>query len=366
MYALPPQSQRPNMDVLQYYLDITDPFISAMTPRHQTKPQIQPDCRFLLLPLPEHALLAFGGFVDKLRFSADEEDLSQQRYCQWTVSGLAPGTVRASSGVEVAVEVVAEEVDLTRYDYLVIFGCRQPSMAQALAPEYKALLQRASRLGVTLVAVDNASFMLAEAGLLKGHKVALHWRHQQEFSAAYPDIGFHNEALYHIDGKRVSCAGGSATIDLATALLERHCGPTRALKGLADMLVDESRAATHALRSLAESGGDSRPTQRAVALMRQHLAGFSGGSSDIERIAAQVGLSRRQLDRAFMTDHKMTAYRFWQDLRMRHVHWRLHNSTQRLSQIADEVGFSDVSHLCRAFKQRYGTTPQALRKRQPK
>lgn len=325
----------------------------------------QPDCRFLLLPLPEHALLAFGGFVDKLRFSADEEDLSQQRYCQWTVAGLSAGTVRASSGVEVAVEA-AEELDLTRYDYLVIFGCRQPSMAQALAPQYQSLLQRASRLGVALVAVDNASFMLAEADLLKGHRVALHWRHQQEFSAAYPHIAIHSEALYHIDGNRISCAGGSATIDLATALLERHCGPTRALKGLADMLVDESRAATHALRSLAQSGGHSRPTQRAVALMRQHLAGFSGGgSSDIERIAAQVGLSRRQLDRAFMADHGMTAHSYWQDLRLRHVHWRLHNSSQRLSQIADEVGFSDVSHLCRAFKRRFGTTPQALRRSDP-
>ncbi|MBY6108028.1 helix-turn-helix domain-containing protein [Ferrimonas balearica] len=326
----------------------------------------QPDCRFLLLPLPEHALLAFGGFVDKMRFSADEEDLSQQRYCQWTVTGLNPGTVRASSGVEIAIDAPVTALELADYDYLVIFGCRQPSMAQALAAEYRPLLQRASRCGVSLVAVDNASFLLAEAGLLAGHSVALHWRHQQEFRAAFPDIPIHADALYHLDGNRISCAGGSATIDLATALLERHCGPTRALKGLADMLVDESRAASHALRSLVDSGGRSRPTQRAVALMRQHLAGFSGGgSSDIERIAAQVGLSRRQLDRAFTEEHGMTCHQYWLELRLRHVHWRLHNSSQRLSQIADEVGFTDVSHLCRAVKRRYGATPQTLRQTKP-
>lgn len=40
-----------------------------------------PDLRFLLLPLPEFALLPFGGFLDKLRFSADDEDYSRQRYC---------------------------------------------------------------------------------------------------------------------------------------------------------------------------------------------------------------------------------------------------------------------------------------------
>lgn len=33
-----------------------------------------PDIRFLLLPLPEFAMLPFGGFLDKLRFAADDED----------------------------------------------------------------------------------------------------------------------------------------------------------------------------------------------------------------------------------------------------------------------------------------------------
>ena len=57
-----------------------------------------PDLRFLLLPLPEFALLPFGGFLDKLRFSADDEDYSRQRYCAWTILGLQPGHVLSSSG----------------------------------------------------------------------------------------------------------------------------------------------------------------------------------------------------------------------------------------------------------------------------
>ncbi|MBY6187282.1 helix-turn-helix domain-containing protein [Marinobacter hydrocarbonoclasticus] len=326
----------------------------------------QPDVRFLLLPLPDLALLAFGGFIDKLRFSADEEDLSQQRYCQWQVLGLEPGTIRASSGVEIAVDVTPGQVQFERFDYLVIFGCRQPSLAQTLAPRYRRLLHQASRQGVSLVAVDNASFLLAEAGLLKGYSVALHWRHQQEFHAAYPEIRIETDSLYHMDGKRISCAGGSAAIDLAAALLERHCGPERALKGLADMLVDENRTATHHLRSLEDSGGVQRHTQRAVALMRQHLVGLPGTglTGGIEVIAGQVGLSRRQLDRCFTQDFGLSAHQYWQTLRLRHVHWRLLNSGHRLSQLAEEAGFSDVSHLCRTFKKHYGLTPQALRNAQ--
>ncbi len=57
-----------------------DPSIGAET---AAPPPVvaRPDVRFLLLPLPEFALLPFGGFVDKLRFSADEADRSRQRYC---------------------------------------------------------------------------------------------------------------------------------------------------------------------------------------------------------------------------------------------------------------------------------------------
>ncbi len=38
------------------------------------------------------------------------------------------------------------------------------------------------------------------------------------------------------------CARGLAAIDLVVELLARGCGRTRALKGLADMLVDETHS----------------------------------------------------------------------------------------------------------------------------
>ena len=57
-----------------------------------------PDIRLLILPLPDFALLPFGAFLDKLRFSADDEDYSQQRYCSWTVAGLGGEPVPSSSG----------------------------------------------------------------------------------------------------------------------------------------------------------------------------------------------------------------------------------------------------------------------------
>ncbi len=73
------------------------------------------------------------------------------------------------------------------------------------------------------------------------------------------------DQLYCIDAGRITCAGGTAAIDLAVALLSLSCGRTRALKGLADMLVDETRDSRHALRSLEPGVGQGRQVQRAQA-----------------------------------------------------------------------------------------------------
>lgn len=318
-----------------------------------------PDVRFLLLPLPGFGMLPFGGFVDKLRFSADEADCSQQRYCAWQVLGLRPGLISSSSGIGVKVDVIAEEVLLSNYDYLVVFGSRTARKNIDDADEYRGLLRKAVSEGLELVSIDNASFLLAACGLLAGHKVSVHWRHEQEFRTAFPHIELCNELLYCFDRGRVSCSGGSAAIDVAVELLARHCGRTRALKGLADMLVDEARGASHHLRSLDVEGVNERHVGRAISLMRTHM----GERKTADEIAASVSLSRRQLDRLFQRQFGRTTHGHWTEMRLQHVLWRLVNSDLSLGMLADEIGIQDTSYLCKLFRKRFGESPNSLRRK---
>jgi len=321
-----------------------------------------PDVRFLLLPLPEFTMLPFGGFLDKLRFSADEEDYSQQRYCTWQILGLKSGYIASSSGVSVAVQATVDDVELASYDYLVVFGGRSARNSQQLTDQYSNVLRQAAAKGVTLVSIDNACFLFAATGLLNNHSVAVHWRHVQEFRTAYPRIDIRTEQLYCVDGKRISCAGGSAAIDLAVELLARHCGRTRALKGLADMLVDEARGQLHQLKSLDEdiraNNATGRHVGRAIGLMRQLLA----EPKTVDDLAGMLAVSRRQLDRLFKDSLGQTAREYWAEMRLQHVHWRVVNSDHSLLYLADEVGIQDVSYLCKVFRKRFGVSPNTLRK----
>ncbi|MBC3474509.1 helix-turn-helix domain-containing protein [Pseudomonas sp. Rh2] len=320
-----------------------------------------PDLRLLILPLPDFALLPFGGFLDKLRFSADDEDYSRQRYCCWTLLGLTDDPVPSSSGAVVHVHVMPEQLELRGYDYLVVFGGRSAGATAQLAPRYQGLLRQAVKAGVKLVAVDNAAFLLAACGLLDGHKVVVHWRHEVEFRASFPHLQVLPEQLYCIDGGRITCAGGTAVIDLAVELLSAACGRTRALKGLADMLVDETRHSRHALRSLETGAGQGRQVTRALALMRHHL----GAKLSVEQLASELGISRRQLDRQFQASHGMSAKGWWLEMRLQQARWRLLNSSHSLAQIADEVGLGDASYLGKCVRRRFGCTAQVLRRTGP-
>lgn len=319
---------------------------------------LAPDVRLLILPLPEFTLLPFGGFLDKLRFSADDEDYSQQRYCRWDIVGLKPGTVTSSSGIEITIQLTPQQVRWSDYDYLVIFGGRSAAGTRRRAKAYASLVKSAARHGLTLVSIDNACFLLAELGLLDGHKVALHWRHAVEFEAAFPRIPIKTEQLYLFDGKRISCAGGSAAIDLAVELLVQHCGRTRALKGLADMLVDEARESRHLLKSQSAEPQVGRHVGRAIGLMRQRLA----SADSVADLVASVGVSRRQLDRLFLARFEQTAQAYWLEMRLQHLRWRLLNSGSSLAALADEIGAHDASHVGKLFRRRFGMSPGQFRK----
>jgi transcriptional regulator GlxA family with amidase domain len=210
---------------------------------------------------------------------------------------------------------------------------------------------------LSLVCIDNASFLFAEAGLLNGYKVALHWRHVPEFRAAFARIDLRSEMIYCFDRDRISCSGGSAAIDMAVELLSRHCGRERALKGLADMLVDEPRSQAHRLKSLEVEPDTGRHLSRAISLMRTLMA----DQMKVPELAHRIGIGRRHLDRLFIARFQLSAHDYWSTMRMNHVHWRVLNSNNSLAGIADEVGVGNASHLCRVFRRKFGYSPASLR-----
>ncbi len=317
----------------------------------------RPDLRIAFLLAPEFSMLPLGGFLDTLRHAADEADRSRPIYCAWTILSHDMKPVASSAGVSMMPHAVID-LDDVDYDYVLVHGGRLEGLPHTPV-SYLVYLRRAAALGVPLIGLDSGSFLLAEAGLMDGYRACVHWRHRRDFSARYPRCRADTGALYTIDRDRITCPGGTAAIDLAVDLIARHCGRSRALKGMADLLVDEPRGAHHQVRSYREGhDADADPRlQRAVAQMRAQMS----DPVPVARLARACGTSERQLGRLFKRYYRQTPAGYWRRMRLDHAAWRLLNSHHSLERIAYECGFSDASHLSTTFRRAFGITPRRYR-----
>ncbi len=317
---------------------------------------VEPGIRVGFVLSPDFTLLAFAGFVDTLRHSADEADRSRQIHCRWTILGADLEPVRASCGAKVAPWETYSDPEA--FDYVVIVGGLTSALGDH-APATFDFLRLARRRGVPVVGLCTGTFAMAEAGLLRGRRCAVHLRHREEFAERYPDTAIAMGELFVFDGDAVSCVGGTASIDLAVELVMRHCGRARALKGLTDLSVDELRTSGHLPRmphdDLADS--DSWRVAQAVRLMRSRL----DRPLTIRGLAERLGTSVSQLDRDFARHARSTPTAVWRQMRLSRAKWLLLNTDRTAAGIAHECGFADGSHLARSFKAAFGETPRAFR-----
>jgi transcriptional regulator GlxA family with amidase domain len=309
---------------------------------------------FLLMP--NFTLTAFASFIDVLRLSADEGDRSRPIDCSWQVMGLDRHPLQASCGVS-----VLPTSDLTNpaaFDYLVVVGGLLRSV-QALPKSLGSYLHRAAGAGVTLVGVCTGSFILCRLGLMTQHKCCVSWYHYRDFLEEFPGLVPVADRMFVIDGKRITCSGGTGVADLAAQIVSERLGRSVAQKALHILLVNRPRSEMDAQPSppLQMESDDIR-VSRALLLMEQNLA----EPLSISNIARHAGVSVRQLERVFGEHLKSTPQEAYLALRLRHGRWMLGNNEFTSSRIAAELGFSDASHFGRSFKSTYGTTPAAFRR----
>lgn len=317
----------------------------------------QPDVRIGFILSPDFTLLPFAGFIDAVRHAADERDRSRQVYCHWGVIAPNRQPVRSSCGVEVLPWRRFD--DPSNYDYIVAVGGLLTSFDQH-DPRIFNYLRDAAVAGVRLVGLCTGSFVLGEAGQLDGVRCAVHVDHVAEFKDRYPRAIPLPNAIYTFDQDRITCPGGTAAIDVAVEILSQRCGASRGTKGLAAMVVDQHRKAHHAGRMSfqeLEHCGDSR-VEQAVLLMRQALS----EPISIDEIARKLSISRRQLNRVFKEKSGKSPQELWRDMRLEHARWRLLNTSNSVTEIAHECGFSDCAHFVRWFQRKHGRSPTAFRR----
>lgn len=92
-----------------------------------------------------------------------------------------------------------------------------------------------------MASVCSGTFLLAQAGLLDGLRVATHWLMADMFERLFPQIELDREAIFVQQGSVWTSAGISAGIDLALAQVEADCGRAMAMQVARRMVVHYRR-----------------------------------------------------------------------------------------------------------------------------
>ncbi len=300
-----------------------------------------------LLLLPGFSLMTFASAVEPLR---QANHLSGEALYDWRLLSLDGGPVSASSGAQIAVDAsVYRRVKLAR-----LLVCAGIGADEVDDDKLFARLRRLDRSGVKVGAIGTATYVLARADLLAGHRCTIHWESLAAFQDAFPDIDVRAK-LYEIDRGRITCAGATACLDLMLHLIELRLGQELAGAVAQQFNLAHIRFADH--EPLMPAPG--RPSRfhpklpAALSLMEAHLE----VPLTLDQLAAAVGLSKRQLERVFRRHLGASVMQHYRMSRLRRARRLILQSSLSIAEIAAASGFVSPSGFARRYRQAFGRNP---------
>jgi transcriptional regulator GlxA family with amidase domain len=305
-----------------------------------------------LLLVEGFALMSFASVVEPLRAA----NLLAGRTLYAVRAIPAVGEVAASSA-GVLVPAQGRVGDAADFDLILVVAGGDPAAfrdGRAIA-----WLRRAARRGVTLGGVSGGPVILARAGLMTGRRMTVHWEHAAALAETVPGLLL-ERTLYVIDRDRVTCAGGTAPMDLMHALIAGHHGTDFARRVSDWFLHTEVRPAGGAQRAglVERLGTANRAVVDAVAAMENHV----GDPLDLGQLARTAGVGPRQLNRLFREKLGLSTMAFYRHLRLETGRNLLRNAPLAVTDVALATGFATPAHFSRAFRARYGEPPSRVRR----
>ncbi|MBV7409930.1 GlxA family transcriptional regulator [Maritimibacter sp. DP1N21-5] len=303
--------------------------------------------RFVFVLMKNFTLLSFAGAVDALRLA--NRQLGYRAY-DWRVVGEGGVATRCSAGTVVNLD---GDLDELRHDDTVIL-CGGIDVGTATTQKLVSWLRRETRRGVRVGALCTATHALAKAGLLDGKRATIHWENHDAFLEDFPDVDL-AKSIFVIDGKTMTTAGGTSSIDLMLAIIARDHGQDVA-NSVADQQIYTS------IRTDRDNQRLSVPTRIGVrhpklATVIQRMETTIEEPVSPSLLAEEVGLSTRQLERLFRRYLNRSPKRYYMELRLARARNLLMQTEMNVINVALACGFTSPSHFSKCYRAQYGTTP---------
>lgn len=152
--------------------------------------------------------------------------LAQADVADLVTLGTRPGDLTMRPALHIRPDSTAAAFDARHpegADYVIV-----PAVVKRDDPALLAWLVAQGAKGSTIVSICDGALVVANTGLMRGHRATAHWATLDLRRKAYPDVTWVENTRYVADGHIVSSAGISAAIPTTLALVEAIGGRAKA------------------------------------------------------------------------------------------------------------------------------------------
>ncbi|MEM7319844.1 MAG: GlxA family transcriptional regulator, partial [Pseudomonadota bacterium] len=292
-------------------------------------------------------MLCFAAALESLRIANRMADATLY---EWKLLGEGGDIATCSAGTTFRLDDGL--VELSRDD--VIMLCGGIDVQASTSKRLLSWLRRETRKGLEIGGLCTAAYSLARAGLLDGKRATIHWENSDSFAEEFEDVEL-TKSVFQIDGKRMTTAGGTSSIDLMLKIIATDHGEELA-NAVADQLIYSS------IRTDQDTQRLSTPTRIGVRHPKLSLV-IQMMEKNIEEpispsiLAKDVGMSTRQLERLFRRYLNRSPKRYYMELRLQKARNLLMQTDMSVINVALACGFASPSHFSKCYRAHYDTTP---------
>ena len=304
---------------------------------------------FLLLN--QFSMIAFASAIEPLRAA---NQLANKTLFEWIVASTFGSSSKASNGMEIQTDAEPDNLQSCQ----IVFVCSGVQVRENTSKPVLNLIRRLDRNGTIIGAICTGTYVMAAAGLLTSRRCTIHWEHIDGLSEEFPDLDITND-LFEIDGSRVTCSGGTASLDMMLNLIAQAHGASLAAEISDQFIHDRIREPSDRQRmELRARLGVSHPKLLAVVKFMEENLEEPLVQTDI---ALKTNLSTRQLERLFRKYLYTTPTRYYLNLRLKRARHLLRQTSMSILSVALACGFVSASHFSKCYREYYTRTPRAER-----
>lgn len=175
---------------------------------------------------PVVAVIGENTFTELTDYVIPYAVLAESGVAEVLALATKPGPIQMFPALKIEPQATSAEFD-ARFpagaDYVIV-----PAVHYIEDPTLLAWVTAQAAKGATIIGVCDGVWVLAHAGLLKGHRATGHWYSFDTLKKQFPQTTWVSNRRYVVDGAVITTTGVTASLPVSLALIEAIAGHTRA------------------------------------------------------------------------------------------------------------------------------------------